>query len=157
MYEGVCASWAIWNPVGFLFPQNTRHILGQWELPTSTVLHSTNSLSNTQWSTWAKSAKALWRHYAQISEALHNISNDVDKKQETQTDSHTLYARLDILNVAFMAYLTGSTDIIFSVMIKWTENWSFSEKCFFFLTLLGGRRGTGFWLMFFFCWYYFSI
>lgn len=90
------------------FSQNTTHIHGRWEQPTSTVLHSTNSLSNTQWSTWAKSAKALWRHYAQISEALHNISNDVDKKQETQTDAHALCASLDILNVAFMAYLTGS-------------------------------------------------
>lgn len=40
--------------------------------------------------TRAKSAKALWGHYAQISEGLHNISNDVDKKQETQTDAHAL-------------------------------------------------------------------
>lgn len=68
--------------------------------------HSTNSLSIPQWSTWAKSANTLWRHYAQISEALHNISNDADEKQET--DAHPLNASPGILNVAFITYLTGS-------------------------------------------------
>lgn len=48
------------------------------------------------------------RHYAQISEALHNISNDVYEKQETQTDAHALSASLGIWNVVFIAYLTGS-------------------------------------------------
>uniref|UniRef100_A0A671MPV2 DUF4371 domain-containing protein n=1 Tax=Sinocyclocheilus anshuiensis TaxID=1608454 RepID=A0A671MPV2_9TELE len=62
------------------------------------------SLSDTRWSARAESCKALWKHYAQVREALGKISNDMQEKRETSSEASALCNKLDTIEMAFMAH-----------------------------------------------------
>ncbi|KAL6480194.1 hypothetical protein MHYP_G00112270 [Metynnis hypsauchen] len=62
------------------------------------------SLSGTRWSSRAESTKALWKYYAQLREALNNISKDSWEKRETRSEASALCGKLDNLEIAFMAH-----------------------------------------------------
>lgn len=62
------------------------------------------SLSGTRWSSRAESTKALWKYYAQLREALNNISKDSQEKRETRSEASALCGKLDTLEIAFMAH-----------------------------------------------------
>lgn len=74
------------------------------------VFHNTGvkltlkSLSGTRWSARADSTQALWRYYAQLREALNNISKDKEEKRETRSEASALCGKLDTLEMAFMAH-----------------------------------------------------
>ncbi|KAL7870428.1 hypothetical protein SRHO_G00079250 [Serrasalmus rhombeus] len=62
------------------------------------------SLSGTRWSARAESTKALWKYYAQLREALNDMSKDMEEKCVTRSEASALCDKLDTLEMAFMAY-----------------------------------------------------
>uniref|UniRef100_A0A3B1JF76 TTF-type domain-containing protein n=1 Tax=Astyanax mexicanus TaxID=7994 RepID=A0A3B1JF76_ASTMX len=62
------------------------------------------SLSGTRWSARAESTKALWKYYAQLREALNDMSKDMEEKCVTRSEASALCDKLDTLETAFMAY-----------------------------------------------------
>ncbi|KAL7863371.1 hypothetical protein SRHO_G00123550 [Serrasalmus rhombeus] len=62
------------------------------------------SLSGTRWSARAESTKALWKYYAQLREALNDMSKDMEEKCVTRSEAFALCDKLDTLEMAFMAY-----------------------------------------------------
>ncbi|KAL7880981.1 hypothetical protein SRHO_G00032350 [Serrasalmus rhombeus] len=61
-------------------------------------------IGGTRWSAQAESTKALWKYYAQLREALNDMSKDMEEKCVTRSEASALCDKLDTLETAFMAY-----------------------------------------------------
>ncbi|CAG5897365.1 unnamed protein product [Menidia menidia] len=87
----------------YTFFASSTHRWGKVFRDTDTKL-TLKSLSGTRWSAWAESTKALWKYYAQLSEALNDMSTDMEEKRETGSEASALCDKMDTLEMAFMAH-----------------------------------------------------
>lgn len=87
----------------YSFSSSSTHRWGKVFRNTN-VQQTLKSLSGTRWSARADSSRALQKNYAQIREALKAISDDKEEKRETRSEASALCAKLDTLEIAFMAH-----------------------------------------------------